>query len=87
MDRMTRAVIELTGDISTAMPRMSGLIEDCAYNREYNLMSFSVKGMSVMVESNKITESLLDEDIEGALRFLKKHFDEKLTDTLSVEGH
>ena len=24
MDRMTRAVIELSGDISTAMPRMSG---------------------------------------------------------------
>ena len=38
MGRMTRAVIELTGDISTAMPRMSGLIEGCAYNREYNLM-------------------------------------------------
>ena len=52
---MIRAVVELSADISTAMPQMSKLIEGCAYNPEINFMGFRVKGMGVTVEANKIT--------------------------------
>ncbi len=52
---MIRAVIELSGDISTAMPRMSRLIEGCAYNPEAHLMGFRIKDMGVIVEAHKIT--------------------------------
>jgi len=52
---MIRAVVELSADISTAMPRMSKLIEGCAYNPEVNLMGFRVKGMGVIIEAHKIT--------------------------------
>jgi len=50
-----RAVVELSADISTAMPRMSRLIEGCAYNPEVNLMGFRIKGMGVIIEANKMT--------------------------------
>ena len=50
-----RAVVELSADISTAMPGMSRLIEGCAYNPEANLMGFRVEGMGVIVEANKMT--------------------------------
>jgi len=53
--RMIRAVVALSGDISTAMPLMSRLIEGCAYNSEANLMGFRVKDMGVIVEARKIT--------------------------------
>ena len=52
---MTRAVIELSGDLSPVMPRMSRLIEGCAYNPEANLMGFRYKDMGVIVEAKKIT--------------------------------
>lgn len=51
---MTRAVIELSGDISPAMPRMSKLIEGCAYSPEAPGLSFRVKDIRVVVERNKI---------------------------------
>ncbi len=52
---MTRAVVELSGDISIAMPNMSGLIKGCAYNPEANLMGFRFRDMGVIVEARKIT--------------------------------
>lgn len=52
---MTRAVIELSGDLSPLMPRMSRLIEGCAYSPETNLIGFNYKGMGVIVEAKKIT--------------------------------
>jgi hypothetical protein len=52
---MTRAVIELSGDISPAMPHMSQSIEGCAYNPEANLMAFRLKDMPVLIESHQIT--------------------------------
>ena len=51
---MIRAVVELSADISTAMPRMSRLIKGCAYNPEVNLMGFRIKGMGVIIEANRI---------------------------------
>jgi len=52
---MIRAVVELSADISTAMPNMSRLIEGCAYNPEANLMGFRVEGMGVIIEAHKMT--------------------------------
>ena len=52
---MTRAVIKLSSDISSAMPRLSKLIEGCAYNPEANLLAFRFKNMVVNVESRQIT--------------------------------
>ena len=51
---MTHAVIELSGDISPAMPYLSRLIKGCAYNPEANLMSFRLRGMGVIVYAQKI---------------------------------
>ena len=50
-----RAVVELSADISTAMPRMSRLIKGCAYNPEANLMGFRIKGMGVIIGAHKMT--------------------------------
>ena len=52
---MTRAVIELSGDISPAMPHMSRSIEGCAYNPEAHIMAFRLKDMPVIVECHRIT--------------------------------
>ena len=64
---MIRAVVELSADISTAMPRMSRLIEGCAYNPEANLMSFCVKGMGVIIEAHKITINKADDETEARM--------------------
>ncbi len=60
---MTRAVIELSGDISPAMPHMSRLIEGCAYNPGANIMGFRVKGMGVIVEAHKITINNAEDEV------------------------
>lgn len=52
---MIRAVVELSTDISTAMPYLSRLIEGCAYNPEANLMGFRFREMGVIVEAHRIT--------------------------------
>ena len=62
---MIQAVVELSADISTAMPHMSKLIEGCAYNPEVNLMSFCVKGMGVIVEAHKITINNAENEAEA----------------------
>lgn len=59
---MIRAVVELSADISTVMPRISMLIEGCAYNPEANLMGFRVKGMGVIVQANKITINKVEDE-------------------------
>jgi len=62
---MIRAVVELSADISTAMPRMSRLIEGCAYNPEVNLMGFCVEGMGVIIEAHKITINKAEDETEA----------------------
>ena len=52
---MTRAVIELSGDFSPLMPRVSELIEGCGYSPAANVMGFNYQGMGVIVEGKKIT--------------------------------
>lgn len=62
---MIRAVVELSADISTAMPHMSRLIEGCAYNPEVNIMGFRVQGMGVIVEAHKITINKAEDETEA----------------------
>ena len=51
----TQAVIELSGDISTVMPRMRRSIEGCAYNPDVPVAAFRFRDMGVIVERHKIT--------------------------------
>ena len=51
---MTRAVIKLSGDISSEMLRISKLIEGCAYNQGAKLMGFRFENTSVTVDSRQI---------------------------------
>jgi hypothetical protein len=59
---MTRAVIKLSGDISWAMPRISRLIEGCAYNPEANLMAFRFKNTTVRVDSRQINIDHIEDE-------------------------
>lgn len=59
---MTRAVVKLSGDISSAMPRLSKLIEGCAYNPKANLMGFRFKNMGVTVEPTQINISHIEDE-------------------------
>ena len=59
---MTRAVVKLSGDISSAMPRLSKLIEGCAYNSEANLLGFRFKNMSITVEPRLINISHIEDE-------------------------
>ncbi|MFZ0033358.1 MAG: hypothetical protein WAK60_00025 [Sedimentisphaerales bacterium] len=61
---MTRAVIKLSSDISSAMPRMSNIIEGCAYNPEANLLAFRFKNMVVNMESRLINISHIEDENE-----------------------
>jgi hypothetical protein len=54
MGHVTRAVIELSNDISFAMPIMQRVIEGCAYNGELPIAAFRYKNLGVIVHSNDI---------------------------------
>ena len=59
---MTRAAITLSSNISSAMPRLSGLIEGCAYNPEANLLAFRFNNVVVNVESRQINISHIEDE-------------------------
>ena len=59
---MTRAVIKLSSNISSAMPRLSKLIEGCAYNQEANLLAFRFNNVIVNVESHQINISNIEDE-------------------------
>jgi len=59
---MTRAVITLSSNISSAMSRLSGLIEGCAYNPEANLLAFRFNNVVVNVESRQINISHIEDE-------------------------
>jgi ArsR family metal-binding transcriptional regulator len=74
MGKMTRAVIELPGDISPYMPLLSQHIEGCAYNREGNLMSFRFREMSVVVKPESVTAYRHSPIDEGEMRQMIDRF-------------
>jgi hypothetical protein len=59
---MTRAVIKLSVDISRAMPRLSKMIEGCAYNPEANLLAFRFNNMTVRVEIKQINIDHIEDE-------------------------
>ena len=59
---MTRAVVKLSGDISAIMPRLSGLIEGCAYNPKAHLMGFRFKNMTITVEPTQINIGHIEDE-------------------------
>jgi ArsR family metal-binding transcriptional regulator len=52
---VARAVIELSGDISPALPLISRLVKGCGYNPKAHLAAFNLKGTPVIIEANEIT--------------------------------
>ena len=66
---LTRAVIELSGDISPAMPHLSRVIENCAFNPLVKTMAFRFQNMPVVVSSDTITINNMS-DLAAAHRFL-----------------
>jgi ArsR family metal-binding transcriptional regulator len=71
--QITRAVIELSGDISPAMPRMKRLIETCGYNPDVPVAAFRFRDMGVIVERNKITITNTEDEAtaQTVIDFLK----------------
>jgi ArsR family metal-binding transcriptional regulator len=59
---MTRAVIKLNNDIGTVMPRISSLIEGCAYNPEAKLMAFRLKNITVRVDPHQINIDHIEDE-------------------------
>jgi ArsR family metal-binding transcriptional regulator len=55
MGNVTRAVIELSSDISFTMPLMEKVIDGCAYNHLVPVAAFRYKNLGVIVHSNDIT--------------------------------
>jgi hypothetical protein len=73
MGWLKRAVIELSGDISTVMPRMRRSIEGCAYNPDVPVAAFRFRDMGVIVERNKIIINNAEEEATAqiVIDFLK----------------
>jgi len=63
--QITRAVIELSGDISPVMPRMERLIETCGYISEAHVAAFRFKDMGVIAERHKITITNAEDEVKA----------------------
>ena len=76
---MARAAIELSGDISPAMPLISKVVEGCSYSPEAHLIAFNLKGMSVIIEPNQITVYGMKDEAEARniIDWLKQILDNK----------
>ena len=52
---VTRAIFELSGDISPYMPHLSRVIENCGYNPTVKTLAFRVWGMPAVARPDTIT--------------------------------
>jgi ArsR family metal-binding transcriptional regulator len=52
---VTRAVIEFTGDIRSAMPIWAKAIKTAAYNKEMPILAFRYKNWRVIINPEEIT--------------------------------
>ncbi|MGD1119105.1 MAG: hypothetical protein ABR886_06415 [Dehalococcoidales bacterium] len=68
-NHVTRAIFELSGDISPYMPHLSRVIENCGYNPTEKTLAFPVRGMPVVVRPDTITVNNMA-DIKTARAFL-----------------
>jgi hypothetical protein len=65
---MTRAVVVLSDDLTTAMQGISELIKGCAYNPKINRMGFCRDGMGIIIEPKKMTiHKATDEAAAGSV--------------------
>ncbi len=67
---VTRAIIELSGDITPCLPHLSRVIENCGYRPDVQTIAFRVWDMPVVIQSNTITINNM-RDMETAHRFLE----------------
>jgi ArsR family metal-binding transcriptional regulator len=66
---LTRAIFELSGDISPAMPHLSRVISNCGYTPGAKTIAFRVRDMPVVVRPDRITINNM-RDLETAHEFL-----------------
>ncbi len=66
---VTRAIIELSGDIAPCLPHLSRVIENCGYRPDVETIAFRLWDMPVVIQSNTITINNL-RDMKTAHRFL-----------------
>ena len=84
MGHVTRAVIELSNDISFAMPIMQRAIEGYAYNAEASVAAFRYQNMGVIVHKNEIIINNAEDEATArkVIEFLKDIVDsgDKITE-------
>jgi len=66
---VTRAIFELNGDITPAMPHLSRVIDDCGYNPGAKTLAFRLWDMPAVVRADTITINNMS-DLETAHKFL-----------------
>jgi hypothetical protein len=73
MGHLTRAVIELSDDISFAMPIMQRVIDGCGYNAEASVAAFRYQNMGVIVHKNEIIINNAEDEATArtVIEFLK----------------
>jgi hypothetical protein len=65
---VTRAIIELAGDITPVIPHLSKVIENCIYNPEVKTLAFRFQNMPVVIRDDIITvNNMQDMETAGAL--------------------
>ena len=74
---MTRAVIELTGEISYVMPIWAKAIESAAYSKELPILAFRYKNWRVIIYPEEITIKDLETeaDAQEVMNYLKDILD------------
>ena len=62
---MIRAVVELSDNLSGALPHLNRVIKGCAYNPEEDILSFHREGKSVIVYPQKIVINNAEDETEA----------------------
>ena len=75
---MTRAVINFTHDISSALPVWAKAIPTAAYNKEMPILAFRYKNLRVIINPEEITVKDLATEAEAqeVMDYLKGILDE-----------
>ena len=60
-----RAIVELSVNISGALPHLNRVIKGCAYSPEENILSFYMEGKSVIVYAQKIVINNTEDETEA----------------------
>jgi len=63
--QMPLAVVQLSDNISGALPHLNRAIKGCAYNPEENILSFYMEGKNVIVYPQKIVINNVKDETEA----------------------